>query len=94
MSLYFKQEGQMSLYFKQEGQYVPYIAHLDTTVYDKRLSRVERVNFDVQLRLRRFICYYLCDIQHVKFSPEMTSLVLKHMVYRLQLYCVIQAEVS
>ena len=50
-------------------------AHLATIVYNERLSRTERVNFDVGFR--RFICYNLCDIQHVKFSREMTSLVLK-----------------
>ena len=54
MSLYFEQEGQMSLYFKQEGQDVPIFSHLATIVYNKRLSRAERINFDVGIR--RFIC--------------------------------------
>ena len=72
---YFEQEGQMSLYFKQEGNDVPILLTLATIVYNKRLSKVERVNFDVGIR--HFICYALCDIQHVKFSRKRTSLVLK-----------------
>ena len=52
-----------------------YIAHLATISYNKRLPRAERVNFGEGIR--RFICCDLCDIQHVKFSREMTILVLK-----------------
>ena len=52
-----------------------YIAHLATIAYIKRLQRAERVNIDVGIK--RLICYDLCDIQHVKFSREVTSLVLK-----------------
>ena len=71
---YFEQEGQLSLYFKQEGQDMPILLTwlLD---YNKRLPRAERVNIDVGIKL--CICYDLCDIKHVKFSREMTSLVLK-----------------
>ena len=59
-------------------------------VYNERLSRAERVNFDVGIR--RFIFYDLCDIHHVRFSREITSLVLKP--FGLQFDCnynVIQA---
>ena len=65
----------MSLYFKHEGQDVPIMVTLATIAYNKRLQRAESVNFDVGIR--RFICCDLCDIQDVKFSREITSLVLK-----------------
>ena len=54
------------------------IAHLDTIVYNKTLSRAKRVHFDVGSI--HFICYDLYDNQHVKFSREMTSYVFKPFV--------------
>ena len=50
-------------------------AYTATIAYIKRLPRAERVNIGVGIK--RFTCYDLCDIQHVKLSREMTSLVLK-----------------
>ena len=53
----------------------PRCAYIATIAYIKRLPRAERVNIDVGIK--RFTFYDLCDIQHVKFSREMTSLVLE-----------------
>ena len=66
----------MYLYFKQDGKdvhllltWIPYIP------YNKILSRAKRVHFDEGVI--HFICYDLCDIQHVKFSRKKDKLSLQ-----------------
>ena len=65
----------MYLYSKQEGQGVPILLSWLPYPILNGYQEQKGSNFDVESR--RFICCDLCDIQHVKFSREMTSLGLK-----------------
>ena len=52
----------------------PRCAYNATIAYINGLPKAERVN--IAVRIKRVTCYDICDIQHVKFSREMTRTVL------------------